>query len=286
MNKQLFGLFLLICVMGSWSCKKTETVLSAADEDALIKAFIAKKTWTAQSTNEGIYYVTDAVGTGTETPTDNSYVSIKYKSYVLNEEMPYDTSRATTPVEFRLGGVIEGLRIGLTNYKAGSKGKIIMPSAYAFGAAADRGVPANSILVFDFEMVSIKTQAVAEDDQIKAYIAKKGWTAQATTEGVYYVIDSVGTGTAIPTLTSVIKCFYKGYFLNETVFDSNLAPKLPIEFSLNTLIKGWQIGFQNFKAGGKGKIIIPSVYGYGSQGSANIPPNTILVFDVELVSFR
>jgi FKBP-type peptidyl-prolyl cis-trans isomerase FkpA len=286
MNKQLFGLFLLISVLGSWSCKKTETILSATEEDALIKAFIAKKTWSAQATPEGIYYVTDVAGTGTEAPNDNSYVNIKYKSSVLNVDTPYDTSRATTPVEFRLGGVIEGLKIGLKQFKAGSKGKIIIPSDYAFGVAADRGVPANSILVFEFELLSIKTQAVAEDDQIKAYIAKKGWTAQSTTEGVYYVIDSTGTGTAMPTLTSVIKCFYKGYFLNETVFDSNLAPKNPIEFSLNTLIQGWQIGFQKFKAGGKGKIIIPSVYGYGSQGSANIAPNTILVFDVELVSFR
>jgi FKBP-type peptidyl-prolyl cis-trans isomerase FkpA len=286
MNKQLFGLFLLISVMGSWSCKKTETILSATEEDALIKAFITKKAWTAKATPEGVYYVTDATGTGTENPTDNSYVSIKYKSYVLNVETPYDTSRATTPVEFRLGGVIEGLKIGLKQFKAGSKGKIIMPSDYAFGAAADRGVPAYSILVFEFELISVKTQAVAEDDQIKAYIAKKGWTAQATTEGVYYVIDSVGTGTEMPVLTSIIKCFYKGYLLNETVFDSNLAPKVPIEFGLNTLIKGWQIGFQKFKAGGKGKIIIPSQYGYGSQGSGNIAPNTILVFDVELVSFR
>jgi FKBP-type peptidyl-prolyl cis-trans isomerase FkpA len=286
MNKQLFGLFLLISVMGSWSCKKTETILSATEEAALIKAFITKKAWTAQSTPEGIYYVTDAAGTGTENPNDNSYVSIKYKSYVLNVDTPYDTSRATTPVEFRLGGVIDGLKIGLKQFKAGSKGKIIMPSAYAFGESADRGVPAYSILVFEFEMVSIKTQAVAEDDQIKAYIAKKGWTAQATTEGVYYVIDSVGTGTEMPVLTSIIKCFYKGYLLNETVFDSNLAPKVPIEFGLNTLIKGWQIGFQKFKAGGKGKIIIPSQYAYGSQGSGNIAPNTILVFDVELVSFR
>ncbi|MDZ7880388.1 MAG: FKBP-type peptidyl-prolyl cis-trans isomerase [Saprospiraceae bacterium] len=286
MNKQLFGLFLLISIMGSWSCKKTDTILSATEEDALIKAFIAKKSWTAKATPEGIYYVTDSIGTGTEAPTDTNYVSIKYKSYVLNVDTPYDTSRTTTPVEFRLGSVIEGLRIGLKNYKTGSKGKIIIPSAYAFGESTDRGVPAYSILVFEFEMLSIKTQAVAEDDQIKAYIAKKGWTAQATPEGVYYVIDSVGTGTATPTLTSIIKCFYKGYFLNESVFDSNLAPKAPIEFNLSGLIEGWQIGFQKFKEGGKGKILMPSRYGYGSQGSGSIAPNTILVFDVELVSFR
>ena len=162
-----------------------------------------------------------------------------------------------------------------------------MPSASAFGSATDRGVPANAILVFEFEMVSIKTQAVAEDDQIKAYIAKKGWTAQSTPEGVYYVTDVAGTGTATPALSNIVKVYYKGYLLSdESVFDSNLAPKPAIEFPLSNLIKGWQIGFQKFKVGGKGKLIIPSAYGYGSQGTSTIPPYTILVFDVELVSFR
>ena len=72
MNKQLFGFFLLISVLSSWSCKKTETILSGTEEDALIKAFITKKAWTAKATPEGIYYVTDAAGTGTEAPTDYS----------------------------------------------------------------------------------------------------------------------------------------------------------------------------------------------------------------------
>jgi FKBP-type peptidyl-prolyl cis-trans isomerase FkpA len=286
MKKQYLALLILAGFMSLFSCKKKDNTLSAAEEDALIKAFIAKKAWTAQSTPEGIYYVTDSVGRGTETPTEASYVSIKYKSFVMNDALPYDTSHVTTPVEFRLGNVIDGLKYGLQKFKAGGKGKIIMPSASAFGSATDRGVPANAILVFEFEIVSIKTQTVAEDDQIKAYIAKKGWTAEKTPEGVYFVTDSTGTGTATPTLTSIVKVFYKGYLMNDQVFDSNLAPKAPVEFALNTLIQGWQIGFQKFKAGGKGKLIIPSVYGYGSQGTSTIPPYTILVFDVELVSFR
>lgn len=126
-----------------------------------------------------------------------------------------------------------------------------------------------------------------EDAAIKAYIAKKGWTALPTPEGVYYVTDVAGTGTSTPALSNIVKVYYKGYLLSdESVFDSNIAPKAPIEFPLSNLIKGWQIGFQKFKAGGKGKLIIPSRLGYGSSGSGSIPANSILVFDVELVSFR
>jgi FKBP-type peptidyl-prolyl cis-trans isomerase FkpA len=127
-----------------------------------------------------------------------------------------------------------------------------------------------------------------EDASIKAYIAKKGWVAQSTPEGVYYVTDVAGTGTATPALSNIVKVYYKGYLLSdESVFDSNLAPKAPIEFPLSNLIPGWQIGFQKFKAGGKGKLIIPSRHGYGKSGSGSaVPGNSILVFEVELVSFR
>ena len=125
-----------------------------------------------------------------------------------------------------------------------------------------------------------------EDATIKAYIAKKGWTAQVTTEGVYYVTDVAGTGTATPASTNIVKVFYKGYRLDETVFDSNLAPKTAISFPLNGVIKGWTIGFQKFKAGSKGKLIIPSRYAYGTTGQGSIGANEILVFEIELVSFQ
>lgn len=285
MNKQFLRLAIFMSIIGLFSCKKSDTTPSSAEEDALIKAFIAKKSWTAASTPEGIYYVTDSTGTGAN-PTADSYVGMKYKGYVMGQTTPYDTSHAMTSVEFRLGGVIDGLRLGLQKFKVGSKGKIIMPSATAFGADATRGVPANSILVFEFEIVSIKTQAVAEDDVIKAYMVKKGWVGEKTPEGVYVVTDSTGTGTATPTLTNLIKVFYKGYTLDDKVFDSNLPPNAPVEFALANLIKGWQIGFQKFKMGGKGKLLIPSIYAYGATGSSSIAPNSILIFEVELVSFR
>ncbi len=126
-----------------------------------------------------------------------------------------------------------------------------------------------------------------EDATIKAYIAKKGWTAEATPEGVYYVTDVAGTGTTAA-LTNVITVNYKGYKLDETVFDGNLINNRPAFVTLlgGGLIQGWKIGFQKFRAGSKGKLIIPSRHGYGTSGSGSIGANEILVFEVELLSFR
>ncbi len=128
--------------------------------------------------------------------------------------------------------------------------------------------------------------AAEEDALIKAFIAKKGWTAQVTPEGIYYVTDVAGTGASTPAPTNIVKVFYKGYLLDETVFDSNLAPKAAIEFGLNQVIKGWTLGFQKFKAGSKGKLLIPSAYAYGASGQGGIPGYSPLVFEIELVSFR
>ena len=138
-------------------------------------------------------------------------------------------------------------------------------------------------------MACTKTSALTaaeEDALIKAYIAKKGWTAQSTPEGIYYVTDVAGTGSSTPAPTNIVKVYYKGYLLNETVFDSNLAPSPAIEFALNRVIAGWTLGFQKFKAGSKGKLLIPSPYAYGASGQGSIPGYSPLVFEIELVSFR
>ncbi len=126
-----------------------------------------------------------------------------------------------------------------------------------------------------------KTQT--DDEKIKAYIAEKGWQMQVTPEGVYYRIDSAGSGGS-PAVTNRVRVRYKGYLLNDKEFDKNMD--YGIQYILSNLIPGWQIGIPKYQKGGGGKLIIPSSLGYGASGSGTIPGNSPLVFDINLVDFN
>lgn len=139
------------------------------------------------------------------------------------------------------------------------------------------------IAVFVFMQSSCtKTDDRPDSEKIQAYIKDKGWNAQSTPEGLYYVIDSLGTGTAYPTLNSTVSVKYKGYLLDGTVFDSN---QTGISFGLRQVIQGWQIGIPKFKKTGRGKLLIPSALGYGSRAVGSIPANSVLIFEIELLDF-
>ena len=130
--------------------------------------------------------------------------------------------------------------------------------------------------------LSPEEQLATDVAKIKDYITAKNLKALATPESVYYVIDVEGTGTP-PTPSNTIVANYKGYLLDGTVFDQSSTP---FTSRLSGLIQGWQIGFQKFKKGGKGKLLIPSALGYGTSGQGSIPANSVLIFDVELIDVK
>lgn len=123
-------------------------------------------------------------------------------------------------------------------------------------------------------------QSAVDEDIITAYISDNKLNAKATGSGLYYVITSQGSG-AQPNSTSSVTVNYKGYLTNGTVFDQSRSSG--VSFSLNNVIKGWQEGIPYFKKGGKGVLLIPSALAYGSQAKANIPANSVLIFDIELL---
>lgn len=106
---------------------------------------------------------------------------------------------------------------------------------------------------------------------------------KTTESGLQYEVITEGTG-EFPKDSDTVKVHYKGTLLDGTVFDSSYDRGNPVEFPLNAVIAGWKEGLQLMKAGSKYKLYIPSKIGYGERGvSQVIPPNSTLIFEVELL---
>ena len=102
--------------------------------------------------------------------------------------------------------------------------------------------------------------------------------------GVYYKILKAGTGSKVE-ISDTVTANYKGYLLNGEVFDQ--SKNTPAVFPLNRLIKGWQIGVPVSRVGGIIRLIIPSALAYSIRArSSKIPPNSVLVFDIEIVGIK
>jgi FKBP-type peptidyl-prolyl cis-trans isomerase FkpA len=111
--------------------------------------------------------------------------------------------------------------------------------------------------------------------------------ASRTLGGVSIEDLRLGSG-AIATPGKVVSAHYTGRFPDGAKFDSSYDAGLPIEFLLGAgkVIKGWDVGIEGMKVGGKRKLTIPPELAYGSRGGGPIPPNATLVFDVELVAVK
>lgn len=131
---------------------------------------------------------------------------------------------------------------------------------------------------------SLEQLQIDENLIIKA-IAENKTDAKQSQEGIYYAMIKEGTGRQV-SVNDTVTVHYKGYlFSNNSVFDE--TKDKPATFPLKRLVMGWQIGVPLCKVGGKIKILIPSNLAYSIRTrAAKIPPNSILVFEVEVVDAK
>lgn len=123
-----------------------------------------------------------------------------------------------------------------------------------------------------------RKQAEAQLEELTAGFTK-------TPSGLYYKILQAGQGNK-PVKGQTVSVHYTGMLINGKVFDSSYSRKEPIEFPVGVgqVIAGWDEGILLLQEGDKARLVIPSHLGYGSRGAGGvIPPNAVLVFDVELV---
>ncbi|MBP7934295.1 MAG: FKBP-type peptidyl-prolyl cis-trans isomerase [Phycisphaerae bacterium] len=122
------------------------------------------------------------------------------------------------------------------------------------------------------------------DKYLAANKTKEG--VKTTASGLQYKVIKEGTG-AQPKDTDTVKVHYTGKLLNGNVFDSSVDRGQPATFQANRVIKGWTEALQLMKVGSKWELTIPSELAYGPNGSgARIPPNSVLVFEVELLNIE
>ena len=129
-------------------------------------------------------------------------------------------------------------------------------------------------------------QKLAEENKVKseeflaANVSKNGIVALPS--GVQYRIIEEGDG-ARPNMDSTVKVHYRGSKINGHEFDSSFARGVPEEFTVNTVLKGWQEVLPLMKTGSTWQIFVPPELAFAARGNPPVGPNEALVFDLKLV---
>jgi FKBP-type peptidyl-prolyl cis-trans isomerase len=122
--------------------------------------------------------------------------------------------------------------------------------------------------------------------QETAFLAENGAKPgiYTTNSGLQYEVITEGAGPK-PGTASTVEVHYEGTLIDGTVFDSSYARNEPAQFSLDGVIPGWAEGIVLMSPGSTYRLFIPSALAYGERGAGNmIPPNSMLIFKVELLS--
>jgi len=122
-----------------------------AENEAEILAYIEANNLDAKKTASGLYIVTKNIGTGKQ-PTRANNVTVAYRGYFTNNRT-FDES--ANGVSFNLSQVIAGWQEGITNFKEGGSGILLIPSRLAYGNAGTRGIPGGSVILFDINLISV-----------------------------------------------------------------------------------------------------------------------------------
>lgn len=137
-------------------------------------------------------------------------------------------------------------------------------------------------------VTSCKTYSEEEvqgfDKIIQKFVMKSGLNYEKSESGLYYLIEKEGEGEFIK-FTDEVSFRYTGKLLSGKTFDGRYK-RTPITFEVSKLIEGWKEGMMYLKKGGKAKLIVPPTLGYGDNQLPDIPANSILYFEIEVVDVR
>jgi FKBP-type peptidyl-prolyl cis-trans isomerase len=138
-------------------------------------------------------------------------------------------------------------------------------------------------LILSFNLAADSPNRIAGREFLEQNSLKEG--VVTTGSGLQYKILVEGSGLR-PGANSTVEVYYTGYLLNGRIFDSADIIRPPAVFRLDQLVKGWSEALQLMPVGSIWELYVPSDLAYGSKGSSRIPPDSTLIFEVELVAIR
>jgi len=298
MNKIIYICFFVLAILIINGCIPDNSDELKERERTLLAQYLRENNITVEPTASGLYYLPIKEGVG-EPPLVTDLVEFEYTGELIDGTIfgTTDDSLANAmdiyseniiygPTRIFVGDAIAGLAEGFQLMKPGGEAKLIIPSDLAYGGNSFGVISRYSTLIITVELqMIIKDPVQYEEDLIRNFLLANGWEeTRAKESGLYYIEHVAGTGDFIEDGDQV-KVYYKGYFLDGRVFDSNQGDETPYLFRVpgEFDFTGWNEGIIYMKKGSVGTLILPPDLAYGQYGSNTIPPYMTLVFDMEIV---
>jgi peptidylprolyl isomerase len=235
----------------------------------------------AEKTASGLASKVLTKGSGTAHPDAWDKVTVHYTGWTTDGKMFDSSVQRGKPATFGLGQVIAGWTEGLQLMVVGEKRRLWIPQDLAY-----RGMPGRpaGMLVFDVELLEVKDMPEPPPPpKVPEDVAGPPADAATTESGLASKVLTKGSGSDHPKATSTVTVHYSGWTTDGKMFDSSVVRGQPATFPLNRVIAGWTEGLQLMVAGEKRRLWIPEKLAY--QGKPGFPSG-MLVFDVELISFK
>ncbi|MGA2823697.1 MAG: FKBP-type peptidyl-prolyl cis-trans isomerase [Bacteroidales bacterium] len=275
-------------------------------EKETLDKFIADNKITVTPQPSGLYYVEQVEGKGIKIDS-GCQVIYNVKISMVNGKQVFgqDSMKFVYGKRPDMTGFLEGIKL----MKKGGKARLILPSQLAFGAQGYREIPPYTSIIYDVQVVDVKSKAEyakmeaaekkkqeekkanakkAESSLLKKYLKDNKITAKPTASGLYYIEKVKGTGPQIHA-GSKVSVQYTGTLLNGKKFDSSRdrgGKPFDVEVGKGNVIKGWDEGLLHMSKGGKAILIVPSSIAYGEHEMGSIPAYSTLVFDLEVVDVK
>jgi FKBP-type peptidyl-prolyl cis-trans isomerase len=187
------------------------------------------------------------------------------------------------PLKIILNGqsFIKGSEEAIAGMRAGGTRTIILPATIPYAHGAGDRQPPHPGFKLQVKLVSAKTPV-----EVKPWVVDT--TNYLTTkDGLRYIIVQAGTGPKVAD-TNIVTINYSGFLIDGNKFDSSVQREEPLTFKvgMGNIIKGMVEGLKLLNKGAKAKLIMPPSLAYGARQVVNVPPNSTVVFDVEVVDIK